>query len=133
MFTHSITRKWENGSQSLSKKETLTGSGEVNVDPIIDAGANDLLVSYSVRMAQVKMVYFLATTAMTIVPHDAADTPLDQIDLEANIPFEWTASSAEDNPFSDDVAYLEVSNLDGDADGTLSIRTLVDATPTTTS
>jgi hypothetical protein len=129
-ITHLITRKWASGSNSLSKTETLVGSGEVNVDQDIDAGATDLAVSYAVLVAQMKSLFMLSTRDMTIVPLDTNGDPLPQIDLTANVPLEWTVTSGQDNPYTDDVGSLEVTNLNEDSDAVLSIRTLIDATPT---
>jgi hypothetical protein len=132
-FQDSITIKWESGGLSLSKKQTFTGSGRADVSQLYDAGASDILTNYSVDIGQMKSFYALSTTAMTIIPFSAGDIAQTQIDLPANSPLEWVNTSGQDNPFEDDVAYLHVSNEDGDTDGQLDIRTLVDATPTTLS
>jgi hypothetical protein len=132
MFTHTITRKWSSAGASLSKAESLTGSGEVNVDQAVDASEPDLLVSYAVLVDQLRSLYILSTTDIVITPHDSGDSPLDTIELSANIPFEWTYTSGLDNPYSDDVASLHVENLDA-TEGLLSMRTLIDASPLTLS
>ncbi len=132
MFTHKIIRGWESGGSRLTKTETLTGSGENNVDQPVDADETDLLISFAVLIAQMKSIYILATKNMVITPHDQSDSPLAQIDIVANVPFEWTSTSGQDNPFEDNVGSLHVAN-EASAEGTLSIRCLYDSTPETTS
>lgn len=131
-FKHKITKKWESAGAQITKAIEYIGSGEHNVEQAIDAGASDLEVSYAIDPDYLKSFYMVATTDMVVVPHNLADDPMDQIDLSAGVVFEWTHDSNIDNPFDEAISKLFVDNP-GEAEGTLSIRSLVDATPTNAS
>jgi hypothetical protein len=133
MIRHTITRKWTGSGSTISKDEVVTGSGEQNIDQDVDASASDLLVAFAMDVSELKSIYMVASSNMVVVPHKASDdTAMTSIDLQKNVPFEWTEGSGLDNPFSNDIGALHVTNSD-DALGTLQIRSLYDSTPTTNS
>ncbi len=127
-----VTRKWSRSGETISKSETITSDGAIDYDGTVDGSENDLEIEFLLTdPANMKVLYMVASTDMTLTPKDVSNVAGTAIDLNAGIAFEWTYTSGLANPFDgDDVATIHVQNLDAD-DGALSIRCSKDATPGT--
>lgn len=130
MFTHIITRKWQSGGASLSKSESLSADAETNRDASLPASVVDHVIDFSIKFAFMQSIYILCNQDCTFVPYNESNVPMTQLDLKADVPFEWTITSGLDNPFADNVGSIKATNLSATA-ATLKIRCLHDSTEAT--
>lgn len=127
MLTHIITRKWSSGNSTLSKAETVEADGETNRDVNVYDGLTNLIISYDVLIAKLRSIFMVSSQDITITPYDDVGSPMTPINLEANIPYLWTAASGIPVPFADDIGALHAANSSG-SDALFSLRTLFDST-----
>lgn len=130
-ITHSLTRKWSRTGETITKTESVSADGENNRDVSLTAGQSGLRVEWASELALMKSFYAASNRDVIIEAFDSGDLSVGDISISAGGAFMWSEASGEDNPFSDDVAYLEVTNSDSDDSAVVQIRSLVDATPTT--
>lgn len=127
MFTHTITRKWASGGATLSKSEAIVADAETNRDTSLVASVVDHVIGFNLTVALLQSIYILCDQDCTLVPYDTSNSPMAQLDLRKDVPFEWTVGSGLDNPFADDIGSLRATNLAATA-STLKVRCLHDST-----
>ena len=124
-ITHTIRTQWTspNGGVDLSGTVSESADAEQNRSLAIAATTADQEFDLDFPYADLKSIYMLASVDMTVETNAADHTGGDEISLVANVPFSWTESSGETNPFTADVTAIFVSP-DSAAASTLEIRAL---------
>lgn len=125
-FTHNIKSVWSAGGLTLSKTVSQTADAEDNRSVSVPAATTDKLIDFAMTIARLKMIYILADQDMTLETNSGS-SPGNTITLKANIPFWWSSTSGESNPFTSNITALYATHA-GATDGTLEIRALYDST-----
>lgn len=128
-FTVTVTTTISRDGAAFSTSKQLSGEGADDRSVAIPGNASNLLVSLALDVSQLQMVLLSSTVPLTIETNSSG-SPQETITLLADVPFLWVAGSGMAAPFAGDVTALYVTNdSDPDTAGTLTIRTLFDATP----
>jgi len=113
--------------RTLPASNTLSGEAGTPLEAVISDNSTDKVVSWTLDVSQVAMVYILSDQDITLETNDGS-TPDDTLALKAGIPYVWYTDKYDSLIFTADVSILYVTNASGE-DATLQIETLYDATP----
>ncbi len=124
-ITHTTRTQWTspNGGVEISGTVSETADAEQNRSLAIAAAA-DQEFDLDFLFADLKSVFMLATEAMTVETNATDHAGGDEIELVADVPFAWTASSGLPNPFTANVTKIYVTAATA---GQLDIRILFDS------
>ena len=87
-LTYVFTKAVNDGTSTISKSETLTGTGDVRVDEAVTGATTSYFMSCSANTAQISGLYITCDQAATLKTNTAAGT--DSFALQANEPLVWT-------------------------------------------
>lgn len=87
-ITYVFTKSVNDGTSTISKSETITGTGDVRVSEAITGATTNYFVSCSATTSQIKGMYFVSDQACTMKTNST--TGVDTFSLVANEPLEWT-------------------------------------------
>lgn len=122
-LTHSLTWNYNASGLNTGASLTATSEQEINMDVVIPALSTDYLIAYALDYSQCKGLFIIGSAAMTIETNSSS-APAQTISLAAGVPVAWMYGSGT-CPITADVTSLYITSTAG---GTLTIRTLVDAT-----
>jgi hypothetical protein len=131
-YTHTWGLTFKSGGQSVSTTtETVTSSGEANIDEAIPMNADDYKINLAIDISVLKSIFILASKDMDLYTnHDHDDSPDHHIVLKADQALRWTVNSSNASPFALDASdVVDIRVVGGAVAGTLQIWTLQDATP----
>jgi hypothetical protein len=98
------------GSRNLSGQVIDLGTTEQTIDTTFAAAGTNVAYPITFAHATLKSIFLVSDQAMTILVNSTG-SPILTINLEANVPYHWSASAAYfSNPFSADVTNFYVSN-----------------------
>ncbi|MFQ5414660.1 MAG: hypothetical protein ACE5E6_09405 [Phycisphaerae bacterium] len=128
MADHTITQKVTTSGKAVESVRTITAAdgGLVSQEFTIADAVTDQQVNIAIDVSQLKSIYILSTQNILLETNNAA-TPTDTINLLANVPYMWDASSYFTNKITADVTKMFFTNSSG-ATATVKIETLEDVT-----
>lgn len=124
-ITYTMTAAVNDGTQTISKTVTLTGS-DTRIDEAIPASQTNLLVNFALDISKCVGFYMVSDVAMT-VKTNSSGSPQETFTLTADEPVFWNdaMSMTISSLFAGDVTALYVTNTTA---GTLRIRAIYDPT-----
>ena len=130
-YTHSVTESYSSTTGSLAVTTTQTADGELNLSPVIPAGASAQKVDFPMDISQTMSLILYSASALVLTMYTAADAATgDVVTLAAGVPVVWQTGfpyTKANLGITADFAYVKVANASG-ADVTLEIRHLYDST-----
>lgn len=124
-LTHTYTVAAYNGANTISKSNTVSQGGELEINEAIPANQTNLSVAFAFVKAKLQYIMLVADVNMTLKTNSSG-APQETINLLAGFPYFWElAGGYFANPFIGNVTSLFVTNTTA---GTLQIRGLVDVT-----
>lgn len=127
MPSHTLTKTWTRGSESLSTPVTKTADQEKGGDYVIPNATTDQLVTLTVDVSEVESLYMVSDQDVSFQTNNAG-TPVQTIAMKANVPITYTKDSGETNPLTTDITAIYLTNASG-ATATVKIRILENGTP----
>ncbi len=125
-FTHSIERRWTDGSTTDAATASQTADGRDDRDIAVPASTTDMAVAFALDVSQAKSLFITSDQDITIKTNSSS-APDDTLTLKANQAVAWQYGDVPDGPFGTDVTVLYITNA-GASSATLKVRCLVDTT-----
>lgn len=126
-FTHAITQAWSRGNESVSKQVSKSADSEKNLDIAVPENSTNLAIAFTCDVSELQSLYLVSTVNMTLKTNSTS-SPQETLTLVANEPVIWWDGNPLTMPFAGDITAL-YATTGAVGDGTLSIRSLIDATP----
>ncbi len=127
---HTITREWGDGTSTLTQSKTQTDGLESNLSKEVADGEVDKHFSWPIDVSTLKSLHMQSDQDITVETNNPAGTSAaaDQtFTLLAGQPISWGSGDAVDNPITDDITDIYITNASGSA-AQLEFRALMDPT-----
>lgn len=121
-ISHSITKSWQNGSNSLAERITYTGTEELNFDFTVAASTSDQAVALAFSKTLLQSLFISSDQAITIKVNSSS-VPDETLSVASGNPLQWDINGGLPSPFSANVTEVYISNA-GSTVANVSIRTL---------
>lgn len=125
MPEHNIDLTWSRGNETVTQRVTLSADSETNLDVAVPID-EDTLANIAVDVSALKVLFLLCDVAVQIETNAVDATGGNTITLAAGVPLVWFTGCGFANPLTLDVTKFY---LTAEAEGTLQVRVLQDATP----
>ena len=127
-ITHTITRTWTDGSETIEKSEAVSSGAAVNLDEAVADSSTDLELTFLLDQSAMKSFYMVSDQAL-LIETNSGSSATDSFTLTANQPIVWTTGGGTTNPITADItANIFATNSSGST-ANLKIRVLQDPTP----
>lgn len=129
---HRLTYGWNRaGAEPLTKTVSVSGDLEVNADVTVPLSSTDLRITMAIDVSALKSLYITCDKGVKLETNSSS-APDDTLNVAAETPITWHATSGLDCPLTADVTDFYVTRQGSDSatgSATLKIRSNQDGTP----
>jgi hypothetical protein len=126
-FSMTFTEAVSSDEGQLSYSKEVTADLKIAVDVVVPDSTVDKEVDVALDYDKIQGIYIVSDQNLTLETN-VAGTPVDTINLVANVPYVWHADSYCIIKFTADVTKIFLTNASGE-EANFKMRVLVDSTP----